>query len=159
MADLIVARFDTQFAGMAILERLVARGLRRDQVTISVDESVGNSAASSEAPTTVISTTSHLGKREIRDASGKAHRDSSLRSPGNVTDPKSFGYAVIAVQLPGELSADQIFQLMSAGGAHSIVRETGTFHPENPDMWPDYGQALKIDVQRAVAAVRGGDTL
>lgn len=159
MADLIVAGFDTQFAGMAVLERLVARGLRRDRVTISVDESVGNSAASSEAPTTVISTISHLGKRGVRDASGKMHRDSSLRSPSNMTDPKSFGYAVVTVQVSGELSADQIFRLMDSGGAHSIVREDGTFHPENPDMWPNYGQALKIDVQRAVAAVRGGDTL
>ena len=159
MADLIVARFDTQFAGMAILERLLARGWRSDQVALGVDESVGNSAASSSAPTTVISTISHLGKRVIRDAAGKTHRDSGIRSPGNDTDPKFFGYTVVTVQLPGELSADQVMHLLHDGGAHSVVRENAAFVPENPAMWPDYGHASKIDVQRAVAAVRGGDTL
>lgn len=159
MADLIVARFDTQFAGMAILERLLARGWRSDQVTLGVDESVGNSAASSSAPTTVISTISHLGKRVIRDAAGKAHHDSGFRSPGDVTNPKFFGYTVVTVQLPGELSADQVSHLLNDGGAHSIVRENGVFLRENPDMWPECGHASKIDVQRAVAAVRGGDTL
>jgi hypothetical protein len=159
MADLIVAGFDTQFAGMAILERLVSRGLRRSQVVLSVDESVGNSAASSSAPTTVISTVSHRGRREIQDAAGKTHRASGFRSPSDATNPKLFGHTVVTIRLSGELSADEVCRLLDDGGAQSIVRENGVSVVENPGMWPDHGHALKIDVQRAIAAVRGGEAL
>lgn len=159
MADLIIAGFYTQFAGMAFLEGLLARGFRRDQVAISVDDSVGNSAASSSAPTTVISAISHLGKRVVRTASGKMRRDSGFRSPSDATDPKRFGYAVVTVQLPGELSAETILHLLENGEAHSVVRASGAFPQESPDMWPDYGHASKIDVERAIAAARGGDPL
>jgi hypothetical protein len=158
VADLIVARFDTQFAGMATLERLVARGLRRSQVVLSVDESVGNSAASSSAPTTVISTVSHQGRREIQDAPGKTHRASGFRSPGDVTNPKLFGHSIVTIRLTGELPADNICRLLDDGGAQSIVRHNGIPAVEHPDMWPDNGEALEIDVQRAVAAVNGGDS-
>ncbi len=159
MADLIVAKFDTQFAGMAIFERLLARGVRRDQIILSVDESVGNSAASSSAPTTVISTISHLGQREGRDAAEKTHRTSGIRSPSDVPSPKAFGYTVVTVQLPCELSADQVDQLLSDAGAQSIVRESGSSLTEDPNMWPEIGHASNIDVQRAIAAVKGGDAL
>jgi hypothetical protein len=159
VADLIVAKFATQFAGMAIFERLLARGFRRDQIVLSVDESVGNSAASSGAPTTVISTVSHLGLREGRDAKEKTHRTSGFRSPSDVPNPKAFGYTVLTVQLPGELSADQVDHLLGDAGAQSIVRENGTSLIENPNMWPEIGYASNIDVQRAIAAVRGGDAL
>jgi hypothetical protein len=73
---------------MSIVERLFARGLRRDQVVLSFDESVGNSAASAGAPTTVISTVSHLGNREGPDATKKAHRVSGRRLPIHVPNPK-----------------------------------------------------------------------
>ncbi len=157
MADLIVARFDTQFAGMAVYERLLARGVRRDQIALSVDESVGNSAASSSAPTTVISSISHLGKREERSAAGKTRRASSFRSPGNPTSPKTFGYTVVTIQLSGVLSADQVRHFLDDSGAKSIVRESGALLAENPSMWPEIGHASNIDVQRAIAAVKGGE--
>jgi hypothetical protein len=159
VADLIVAKFDTQFAGMAIFERLLARGLRRDQIVLSVDESVGNSAASSSAPTTVISTVSHLGQQEGRDAAEKTHRNSGFRSPSDVPNPKVFGHTFVTVQLPAELSADQVYQLLSDAGARSIVRENGSSMTENPNMWPEIGHASNTDVQRAIAAVKGGGAL
>src|SRR5579859_2424028 len=141
------------------MERLIARGLRRSQVVLSVDESVGNSAASASAPTTVISTVSHQGRREIQDAAGKTHHDSGFRSPGDVTNPRLFGYTVVTIRLTGELPDDQIYRLLDDGGAQSIVRKNGVSVVENPDLWPDLGHALKVDVQRAIAAVRGGDAL
>lgn len=159
VADLIVAKFGTQFAGMAIFERLLARGLRRDQIIVSIDESVGNSAASSSAPTTVISAVSHLGRREDRDTAKKTHRTSGFRSPSDVPNPKAFGYTVVTVQLPGELSEDQVHQLLMDAGALSVVRENGALPAENPNMWPEIGRASSIDVQRAVAAVKGGEAL
>lgn len=159
MAHLLIAGFDTQFAGMAVMERLIARGLRRGQVVLSVDESVGNSAASASAPTTVISTVSHKGRREIQDAAGKTHRDSGFRSPGDVTNPKLFGYTVVTIRLTGDMPEDQICRLLNDGGAQSIVRKDGVSVVENPDMWPGHGHALKVDVQRAIAAVRGGEAL
>jgi hypothetical protein len=55
------------------------------------------------------------------------------------------------------LPADHICRLLDDGGARSIVRENGIPAVEHPDMWPDNGHALEIDVQRAVAAVNGGD--
>jgi hypothetical protein len=159
VADLIIAKFETQFAGMAIFERLLARGLRRDQIVLSVDESVGNSAASSSAPTTVISTVSHLGQRESRDAAEKTPRTSGFRSPSDVPDPKAFGYTVVTVQLPCELSADQVFHLLGDAGAQSIIRKNAASLAENPNMWPEIGHASNIDVQRAMAAVKGGEAL
>jgi len=159
VADLMVAGFETQFAGMAVMERLIARGLRRSQVVLSVDESVGNSAASASAPTTVVSAVSHQGRREIEDAAGKKHRDSGFRSPGYVTHPKLFGYSVVTVRLTGELPDDQIYRLLDDSGARSIIQKNGLSVAENPDMWPDHGRASKIDLQRAIAAVKGGDAL
>jgi hypothetical protein len=159
MADLMVAGFDTQFAGMAVMERLIARGLRRSQVVLSVDESVGNSAASASAPTSVISTVSHQGRRIIKDALGKTHHDSGFRSPGDVTNPKLFGYTVVTVRLTGELPDDQIHRLFDNGGAQWVVRKNGASTAENPDMWPDHGHASKVDVQRAIDAVRLGNAL
>lgn len=59
--------------------------MRRDQIVLSVDESVGNSAASASAPATVISSTvSQLGEREGRDGAEKTHRASGFRSAGDV---------------------------------------------------------------------------
>ena len=52
-----------------------------------------------------------------------------------------------------------ICRLLDDGGAQSIVRHNGIPAVEHPDMWPDNGEALEIDVQRAVAAVNGGDSL
>jgi hypothetical protein len=118
---------------------------------------VGNSAASSSAPTTVISSISHLGKREERSAAGKTRRASSLRSPGNPTSPKTFGYTVVTIQLSGVLSADQVRHFLDDAGAKSIVRESGALLAENPNMWPEIGHASNIDVQRAIAAVKGGE--
>ena len=143
----------------AVARGLLARGLRRDQIIVSVDESVGNSAASSSAPTTVISAVSHLGRREDRDTAKKTHRTSGFRSPSDVPNPKAFGYTVVTVQLPGELSEDQVHQLLMDAGALSVVRENGALPAENPNMWPEIGRASSIDVQRAIAAVKGGEAL
>jgi len=64
----------------------------------------------------------------------------------------------VTIRLTGELPADNICRLLDDGGAQSIVRHNGIPAVEHPDMWPDNGEALEIDVQRAVAAVNGGDS-
>ena len=62
MVELVVACFDTQFEANAAAERLLSRGLLREQIVLSFDESVGHSPSSSSAPTTVISQASHTGR-------------------------------------------------------------------------------------------------
>src|SRR5512142_3054172 len=72
-SNLIVAKFDNQFAAASAFDKLMSRGLPRRKGVVQCDESVGLSAASASAPTTVVSRVSHRGERE-----GEKHH---LRAP------------------------------------------------------------------------------
>jgi hypothetical protein len=156
MTDLIVARFDTQFAACSAVDKLLSRRIRREQIVLSFDESVGNSAASSSAPTTVVSRVSHRGPKLGPKAVGPERRSSSFRSPQILPNPARFGHTMISLELRGELSAAQASSLLEKAGGHSITHESQAQLAENPSMWPENASAPGLDVDRAIDAARGG---
>ena len=152
MSNLIVAKFDSQFAAASVINKLLARGVRHAHVLACVDESVGNSAASSSAPTSVVSHISHQGHREGQKAS-------ELRSPSHLPGPAQMGHAVVTVELDDEMPVDDVRHLMELVGATSIEMQDAGVLIENPLLWPDYGTGYAIDVERAICATRGSDAL
>lgn len=161
MAELVVACFDTQFDANAAAEKLLSRGLRREQIVLSFDESVGKSPSSSSAPTTVISQASHTG--HIDASTGQEKRNgvrssfSSSRTPP-LPDPSLIGHTTLVVELRGELSMDDVCALLDNAGASSI-RPKGKGErsiQETPQMWPSVGHASREDVQRSIDAAKGG---
>jgi len=160
MAELVVACFETQFDANAAAEKLLSRGLRREQIVVSFDESVGPSPSSSSAPTTVISKASHTGR--VDTSSGdekKPSRSSSSRTPP-LADPSLIGHTTVVVELHGEMSMDEACAVLDGAGARS-VRSRAQVHArtENPDMWPQHGHASREDVQRSIDASKGGAKL
>ncbi|ULU23390.1 hypothetical protein DYST_00286 [Dyella terrae] len=152
MSNLIVAKFDSQFAAASVINKLLARGMRHAHVMACVDESVGNSAASSSAPTSVVSNISHQGHREGQKAS-------ELRSPSHLPEPTQMGHTVVTVELNDEMPVDDVRHLMELVGAASIELLDASSPTENPLMWPDYGTGSAVDVERAICATRGSGAL
>jgi hypothetical protein len=152
MPTLIVAHFDNQFAACAAVDKLLSRGIRREHLVLDVDESVGNSAASASAPTSVLSNVSHHG-------ASAGHRHVELRSPSHATEPSRFGHAVLTMELDDEMPADDVRHLLSASGAVSLQALDQPLPPENPMMWPAHGSGSPIDVERAICAARGHGSL
>jgi len=161
MAELVVACFDTQFDASAAAEKLLSRGLRREQIVLSFDESVGGAASSSSAPTTVVSTASHTGRIDTSTGRDKPKRTSvSDRTPQPLPDPRLIGHATLVVELHGEMSMDDVCALLDGAGASSVrAEEQGAHHREDPAMWPSAGDATQEDVQRSVDAAKRGATL
>ncbi|HUB91371.1 MAG TPA: hypothetical protein VMA74_16735 [Dyella sp.] len=162
MAELVVACFDTQFDASAAAEKLLSRGLRREQIVLSFDESIASTASSSSAPTTVVSATSHTGRMDTSTGRNKPKRTSaSDRTPQPLPDPRLIGHATLVVELHGEMSMDDVCALLDDAGASSVrAEEQDTRRREDPAMWPSVGDATQEeDVQRSVAAAKGGSTL
>ena len=101
MNDIVIAEFDTQFAACAALDKLISRGLPRQGAHIRSTESIGGSAASSSAPTSVVSRVSHR--------SADTHE---VRAPASPPDPAVFGHATLTVRLSDQLSLEDMLQLM-----------------------------------------------
>jgi len=165
MAELVVACFDTQFDANAAAEKLLSRGLGREQIVVSVDESVGRSPSSSSAPTTVVSEASHTGRVDTSTGREKhtksASRFASSRTPP-LPDPSLIGHTTLVVECRGEMSMDEACALLDDAGASSVRSHDegdGTPRAENPAMWPSVGQASREDVQRSVDAAKGGAAL
>lgn len=165
MAELVVACFDTQSEAHAAAEKLLSRGLRREQIVVTFDESVGNSPASSSAPTTVISEASHTGR--IDTGTGQERKKnrpssspiSSSRTPP-LPDPTLIGHTTVVVELHGEMSMDDACALLDGAGASSVrSHEHIEQRSENPAMWPAVGNASREDVQRSIDAAKGGAEL
>ncbi|WP_266171181.1 hypothetical protein [Dyella subtropica] len=152
MPNLIVAKFDTQFAAASAEGKLLSRGMQRAHVTTCVDESVGNSAASSSAPTSVVSSISHQGHREHQKVS-------ELRSPSSLPGPAQMGHAVVTVELDDEMSADDVRHLLELVGARSIELLDMKAPTENPLLCPEHGTSASVDVERAICATRGSESL
>jgi hypothetical protein len=164
MAELVVACFDTQFAANAAAEKLLSRGLRREQIVLSFDESVGASPASSSAPTTVVSEASHTGRIDTttgREKSAKTgSRLASSRTPP-LPDPSLIGHTTLVVELHGDMTMDEACALLEEAGASSVrsrEEEAGRL-AETPSMWPTVGEAPREDVQRSSDAAKGGAAL
>lgn len=161
MTELVVACFDTQFDANAAAEKLLSRGLRREQIVLSFDESVGHSPSSSSAPTTVVSKASHTGRVDTSSGRDAPKRTSSSdRTPLQLPDPSLIGHSTLVVELRGELSMDEACALLDGAGANSIrSHEQTPPRREDPAMWPSVGQASQEDVQRSVDAAKGGSSL
>ncbi|WP_199100561.1 hypothetical protein [Dyella sp. ASV21] len=152
MSSLIVATFNNQFAVSSAVDKLLSRGMHREQLRISLDESVGNSAASSSAPTSVLSILSHQGHRQDQKAS-------EVRSPSHLPAPDQMGHNVLTVMLDAEMDAHDIRHLMERAGATSVIAREAVAPLENPQWWPEIGTGNRIDVERAICASRGGEAL
>jgi hypothetical protein len=161
MTELVVACFDTQFDANAAAEKLLSRGLRREQIVLSVDESVGHSPASSSAPTTVVSQASHTGRVDTSTGRDRSNRSlSSDRTPLQLPDPSLIGHSTLVVELRGEMSMDEVCALLDGAGASSVrSHEQGQRRREDPAMWPSVGRGSQEDVQRSVDAAKGGSAL
>lgn len=161
MTELVVACFDTQFDANAAAEKLLSRGLRREQIVLSFDESVGHAPSSSSAPTTVVSEASHTGRVDTRTGHDKPKRNSSSdRTPMQLPDPSLIGHSTLVVELRGEMSMDEVCTLLDGAGASSVrSHEQGQQRHEDPAMWPSVGHGSPEDVQRSVDAAKGGGSL
>jgi hypothetical protein len=161
MAELVVACFDTQFEAHAAVEKLLSRGLQREQIVLSFDESVGGSPASSSAPTTVISQASHTGRVDTTTGNDKRKRPVAMpRTPEQLPDPSLIGHSTLVIELHGEMSMDEACALLDDAGASSVrSREQDQQPSEHPAMWPSAGHASRDDVERSVDAAKGGSAL
>jgi hypothetical protein len=158
---LLTASFPNQGRAAAAVEKLLAHGLPRAQIRIRTDESVGNSAASSDTPTTVVSDISDAGKREdpargtLSTRIGRHALHS--RSPLEETSPAELGRATVFVAIGGELSDDDVRDVLTSAGAFSIEAGDAELPEENPGLSPVNDMGDPDDVRKAIAAARAGD--
>jgi hypothetical protein len=157
MAELVVACFDTQFEANSAAEKLISRGVQREQIVLTFNESIGNSPSSSTAPTTVISKVSHRGSVDASEGKKKERHPFSDRSPSHIPDPSLIGHTTVVVELRGEMTMDEVCTLLESAGASKVnhTREQ-TRVPEDPAMWPALGQASREDIERSIRASRRG---
>jgi hypothetical protein len=144
MSDLVIADFETQFAASSALDKLLSRGMRRDDAVICCSESIGGSAASSSAPTTVISRISH-----------HAIPRNEIRSPAEDRDPSHVAHATLTVELAGMMPLEDIMQVMRRAGAcgvHFLVNQR--LDREDPHMLPPVDYGSPRDVAHAIDASR-----
>lgn len=146
MSDLVVAQFDTQFEASAALDRLIARGVRRRSAFVCSSESVGGSAASSSAPTTVVSRVSH-----------HAAPDRATRAPADMRPPMQVGQATLTIELSGLVTLEEIMKLMQDAGARGVHVLVNQKPPvETAALAPDVEYGRPGDVARATSASRSG---
>lgn len=156
MAELVVACFDTQFEANAAAEKLLSRGLQREQIVLSCDESVGSAPSSSSAPTTVVSQASHTGRIDTSTGHEKRRRSVFSDRTPTVPDPRLIGHSTLVIELRGELSMDEACALLDSAGASSVHSpKPGQHRVERSEMWPTVGNATQEDIQRSVDAVKG----
>jgi hypothetical protein len=151
MSRLIVGKFDNQFAAASASAKLLSRGLQHSHIVSYADESVGNSAASSSVPTSIISRLGEAGEHH--------HKSSELRSPSQLPAPAMMGHTVLTVDPADDVSADEVRHVMELAGATSV--EALEMEPpiENPSMWPEHATGYAVDVERAIRAAKGGEAL
>lgn len=152
MSQLIVGKFDTQFAAASVSAKLLSRGMPSSHIVSYAHESVGNSAASSSVPTSILS---RVGEPDDHEH----HKTSELRSPSQLPAPAMMGHTVLTIDPAEDISAEDVRHVMELAGATSV--ETLDMEPpiENPSMWPQHATGFAIDVERAIRASRGGEAL
>ena len=141
MSELLIARFIDQFHASAAVDKLVGRGIARDQVALQFNESVGRSAASASAPTTVVSRLAH-----------RQRDDHASRSPQQ-PHPCERGRASLRVALPAHMQPRQLEQWLREAGARSLEWSTQPLPQEADGFWPAQGEGSALDVQRARRAI------
>ena len=161
MTHSLTATFATQGSAATAIDRLLAHGLPRAQVRVRTDESVGNSPASSDTPTSVLSNIGDAGKRE-----DPAHGSLSTRigrhalhsrSPLEETPPDELGRATVLVAIEGDLSSNDIRGILMAASAISIRTGDEMLPDENPGISPVHDMGDPADVRKAIKAARAGN--
>lgn len=159
MSQLIIAEFHDQFAASSAVNKLLSRGVRRDQVASRFEESLGDTPRAAATPTTVVPATS-------RDAEGSTKKDGKLaqnRLPQYGLNPERFGHTVVSVAVGDEISAEDIQQWLKAEGAHDLRSASGDLPVADARTHAALdtaeSAAAKADVQRAINASRGGAAL
>lgn len=157
MAELVVACFDTQFEANSAAEKLISRGVQREQIVLTFNESIGNSPSSSTAPTTVVSKVSHRGDVDAGTQKKKERIPFSVRSPSHIPDPSLIGHTTVVVELRGEMTMDEVCVLLDSAGASKVNHTSAQSRvPEDPAMWPALGSASREDIERSIRASRRG---
>jgi hypothetical protein len=157
MAELVVACSDTQFEANSAAEKLISRGVQREQIVLTFNESIGNSPSSSTAPTTVISKVSHRGGVNVTAVKKKERHLFSDRSPSHIPDPSLIGHTTVVVELRGEMTMDEVCVLLEGAGASKVNHTNQQYRvPEDPAMWPALGRASREDIERSIRASRRG---
>jgi hypothetical protein len=149
VSNLIVAKFDNQFAAASAFDKLMSRGLPRRKGVVQCDESVGRSAASASAPTTVVSRVSHRGERE-----GEQHH---LRAPDVLPPPMEIGFAVLTVEIDDDRSIEEVVAVMrelEAIDVHILAGES--LKEDDASLWPEQAMGDRTDVERAIRASQQG---
>lgn len=144
MSDLVIAEFKTQFAAPSALDKLISRGMRRDDAVVCSSESIGGSSASSSAPTTVVSRISH-----------HAIPRNEIRSPAEDRHPSSVAHATLTVELAGMVPLEDIMRVMKKAGAcgvHVVVNRP--LDREDPHLMPSIEYGSPSDVAHAIEASR-----
>ncbi|QNK02037.1 hypothetical protein [Dyella telluris] len=149
MSSLIVARFGSQFAAASAFAKLMSCGLYRRKGVVQCDESVDGSPASASAPTSVVSSVSHQGRRD-----GAKH---VLRGPEASPDPADMGSAILTVEIDDDQPLEEVMEVMRAMDAVHVHILPGKILDDNDaPLWPEEGLGRWADVQRAVRASRRG---
>lgn len=149
MSALIVAKFSHQFGAASAFDKLMSRGLPRRKGVVQCDESVGGSAASSSAPTTVVSRLSHRGERE-----GKHHH---LREPASLPPAVEIGFAVLTVEIDDDAQIQEVTDILR--GLHAVdvhVLADASLPEDEASLWPELGMGSQADVDRAIFASQQG---
>ncbi|MDQ0008634.1 hypothetical protein J2T07_000793 [Luteibacter jiangsuensis] len=149
----VTGYFPNQFSAAAIVDKMLGRGMPRDRIVVATDESIGDSPASSNAPSNVLSDVSHLGRNRQRDSGGRG-----LASDRSVTPdaPETLGKSMVTVTTGGEWSETVLRGLMETAGAEDVVSGSDDVPQENEGVWPAPSEGDAIDVERAIAASRRG---
>lgn len=149
MSALIVAKFSNQFGAASAFDKLMSRGLPRRKGVVQCDESVGHSAASASAPTTVVSRVSHRGERD-----GKQHH---LRGPASLPPAVEIGFAVLTVEIDDDAMIEEVTVMLRelhAVDVHVLPGET--LQEDDASLWPEQGTGSQLDVDRAIFASQQG---
>jgi len=149
MSSLIVATFGNQFAAASAFDKLMSRGLHRSRGAVQCDESVGRSAASASAPTTVVSRLSHRGERQ-----GEKR---TVRGPERLPPPDDLGLAILTVEIEDDNALEEVMDVMRGTEAIDVHVLPGQTLPEDDAMlWPEHGEGEWADVERAIEAALQG---
>lgn len=159
MSQLIIAEFNDQFTAAAAVDKLLSRGVQRDQVASRQVEGRGDTPLAAATPTTLIPAAS-------RQAEGTTKKDGKLaesRLPQYGVDPQRFGRTVISVAVGNAISAEEIQRWLKAEGANDLRATEGDLPVAEARTHTEPNTAssatTEADVQRAIAASRGGASL
>lgn len=159
MSQLIIAQFNDQFTASAAVEKLLSRGVRREQVATRLEESMRDTPLAEATPTTAIPPAS-------REGDGATKKDGKLaqtRLPQYGVEPERFGRTVVTVAVGSDSAAEDIQQWLKAEGAVDLrsiegeLQVDGAHHSTGSETQST--AAAEADVQRAIDASRGGSAL